>query len=80
MLQAGHYFPQGSYKAIMYDPICVHAQCVSCNKWRHGNLAVYAEKLIDKYGLPAFQALCARSRMKDKQWSRQAREKLLEIS
>ena len=62
----------------MYDPICVHAQCVSCNKWRQGNLAVYAEKLIDKYRLPAFQALCARSRL-SKQWSRQEKQKLLDI-
>lgn len=78
MMQAGHYHPQGSYKNIMYDPMGVHAQCVSCNKWRHGNLAVYAEKLIDRYGLSAFQALCNRSRM-SRQWSRQDRQKLLDI-
>ena len=28
-------------------PMGVHAQCVSCNKWPHGNLAVYAERLLD---------------------------------
>lgn len=77
-MQAGHYKPQGSFKSVIYDPKNCHAQCVSCNKWRHGNLNVYAEKLVRKYGKQEFLALCERAK-KEKQWTKAERAKLLEI-
>lgn len=75
-MQAGHFYPQGSKKSVMYDPRNVHAQCVGCNKWKHGNLTVYAEALIDKYGLQEFKELARLSRV-SRPWSRPEREKLL---
>jgi hypothetical protein len=41
-MHAGHYKPQGIYNSIKYDPLNVRPQCVSCNKWLHGNLGAYA--------------------------------------
>ena len=34
-----------------------HCQCVACNLFRSGNLAVYAQKLIEKYGVEIIKEL-----------------------
>lgn len=50
-MDAGHFIPAGrSNPAIYFHEKNVHCQCKSCNKWKHGNLSVYAERLIIKYG------------------------------
>jgi len=45
--QAGHYIHKD---CLDYHPINIHCQCVACNKWRHGNSGIYAEKLIKLFG------------------------------
>lgn len=65
---AGHYKPEGLYKAVQFDLFNINAQCRGCNRYRHGNLGLYAERLIEKYGIEEFNALVERSR-KTKSWT-----------
>ena len=55
-LQAGHFF----HGLLDFDEININAQCSQCNKWKHGNLAVYSNYLIEKYGVDEFRALDGR--------------------
>lgn len=38
---AGHYFSSGGHKAVTFNEDNVHAQCVTCNRYKHGNLLEY---------------------------------------
>lgn len=64
---AGHFIPQSAYSDTMFDKFNVHCQCVRCNKWKHGNLGVYALKLVEKYGKKKLKELIKR-RDKIKKW------------
>ena len=72
---AGHFIPQGGHQSVMFDPVNVNAQCVSCNLWRHGNLHEYSVRLIKQHGLDEFNALSERGR----QLKKFTKEELLEI-
>jgi 5-methylcytosine-specific restriction endonuclease McrA len=52
---AGHYVPQSKGNALRYDERNVHAQCISCNSFRRGNLAPYALRLEKDYGAGILQ-------------------------
>ena len=54
---AAHYIHRNS---LDYDPINIHACCPRCNRFLHGNLGVYAERLIAEYGEEAIQNLRCR--------------------
>ncbi len=47
---AGHFIPKTKGLGIYFDVRNVNAQCQSCNRWKHGNLAPYALALTRKYG------------------------------
>jgi 5-methylcytosine-specific restriction endonuclease McrA len=47
---AGHYVPQSKGNALRYDERNVHAQCISCNSFKRGNLVPYALRLERDYG------------------------------
>jgi hypothetical protein len=49
-----------------FDSMNVNCQCVTCNKWKHGNLGIYAVNLIKKYGQEAVDDLILRSNQVDK--------------
>ena len=51
---AGHYIHKN---CLDYNFMNIHCQCVACNKWKHGNLGVYAEKMIFRYGQEAVEGL-----------------------
>jgi hypothetical protein len=38
---AGHYFSMGGHKSVTFNEDNVHAQCVTCNRYKHGNLLEY---------------------------------------
>lgn len=44
-----------------YDEMNVHRCCSRCNLWLHGNLGIYAIKLIEKYGKKKVDDLIHRS-------------------
>lgn len=48
-LQAGHYV-DGRTNSILFDEECVHAQCIQCNQFKHGNKSEYRKAIIDLYG------------------------------
>ncbi len=50
---AGHFW----HGLLDFDEININGQCVRCNKWLSGNLAVYSTYLINKYGTKAFKKL-----------------------
>ena len=54
---AGHFYSMGGHKAVTFDEDNVHAQCVTCNRYRHGHLIAYRENLIKRIGLSKFEEL-----------------------
>lgn len=52
-LQAGHFY----HGVLDFDEMNINAQCSQCNKWNHGNLAVYSVYLLRKYGQEKFEDL-----------------------
>lgn len=56
-MQAGHF----KHGVLDFDEINIHGQCVRCNKYLSGNLSVYAERLIYRYGVEEFRSLCTRA-------------------
>jgi len=55
--QAGHF----KHNRLDFDEMNVHCSCAYCNLYLHGNLGVYAVKLIDKYGRKKFDDLVFRA-------------------
>ena len=47
---AGHYYPAGKYENLRFDTDNIHAQCVKCNYYEHGNQIEYRKNLIKKIG------------------------------
>lgn len=47
---AGHYHNANNHWAVRFDERNVHAQCVQCNRDRHGNLINYRNGLILRIG------------------------------
>lgn len=54
---AGHFWSAGGHSSVRFHPDNVHAQCVSCNQYKHGNLIAYREALISKIGVHNFVLL-----------------------
>jgi len=50
---AGHFW----HNVLDFDEENIHGQCVRCNKWLSGNLAVYAVNLLKLIGKKKFEAL-----------------------
>ncbi len=48
--QAGHYFPVKGFSALRYDERNVNLQCAYCNRYQHGNQAMYRIGLVKRYG------------------------------
>ena len=61
-VDAGHYIPKTAGNSIYFDEQNVHAQCTGCNRFRHGNLSLYALALRQKYGNDILEILDARRR------------------
>lgn len=53
IMQAGHFW----HGVLDFDEENIHCQCVRCNKWLSGNLAVYGLRLLNELGLKKFKAL-----------------------
>lgn len=50
---AGHFW----HNVLDFDEENIHGQCVHCNKWLSGNLAVYSVNLLREIGKKRFEAL-----------------------
>lgn len=56
-MDAGHYVPRSKGNALYFDERNVNTQCTSCNRFKHGNLAIYALKLEERYEAGIIQEL-----------------------
>jgi hypothetical protein len=66
---AGHYIPAGVCQlspALYFSEKNVNCQCTSCNRFKHGNLYVYALQLVRKYGADVILELDALKRLHTK--------------
>jgi|TARA_R110000851_G_scaffold19340_1_gene59682 hypothetical protein len=54
---ASHFFSAGMNPVVRFNPDNVHLSCRKCNYFLAGNLIPYRENLIEKIGLPRFEAL-----------------------
>jgi hypothetical protein len=52
-MDAGHRFHSCSIH--LFDPRFVRCQFTGCNRFKHGNLGVYEQKLIAEFGLEIMQ-------------------------
>lgn len=48
---AGHFHPVSTSPSIRFNEDNVHAQCVNCNRDKHGNLHEYRFRLINRIGI-----------------------------
>lgn len=68
---AGHYYPLGSFSGVRFDEINVNGQDVPCNCGDYGNLEMYRQGLINKWGLKAVEELDERAKVtKVYRWQR----------
>lgn len=47
---ASHFYAAGSYTGLKFNELNVHAACVSCNRFKHGNIHEYRKRLVDRIG------------------------------
>jgi len=60
-LQAGHFISRGN-NAVRYDEMNARPQCVACNIFKHGNIAIFAANLLEEYGEEKFKELMERGK------------------
>lgn len=65
-LHCGHYI----HNRLDYELNNLRPQCPPCNKWKHGNLGVYGERLIKEIGLREVEKMRAYSYKKGNDYSR----------
>ena len=53
--EAGHF--RHDNNATRFSEVFVNLQCGTCNRWKSGNLGVYALKLIEEHGLKTVREL-----------------------
>lgn len=74
---AGHWIPKSTGGAALYfHEKNVNPQCTGCNRFRHGNLTVYAVRLQQKYGPRILTEL---DKLRGQQWDRRELERLLTL-
>jgi len=71
--QGGHF----KHNRLDFDEMNLNCQCSGCNHYRSGNLSVYAERLIDKYGVKKFKDLCFRANNQSNKFSRDELEQII---
>lgn len=57
---AGHYFSTGAFPNLRFEEDNCHGQSVHDNRDKHGNLAEYLPRLIERIGQERFDALVAK--------------------
>ena len=84
---AGHFRQASGYLNTFWDEHNVNCQCISCNLFLSGNLAIYSIKLREKYGENIDKELIKKSlkikqgytRQELKQIAKEYREKIEQI-
>lgn len=76
-LAAGHAIEKRGHAGIYFDLDCLRGQCLRCNKYLHGNHAVFANKLLNEIGEERFKKMHQRSQI-SKVYSKADLEKIAE--
>ena len=63
---AGHFYSAGGNPSVRFDEDNCFAQCVHCNRDKHGNLLEYAERLPERIGVERFERLKEKRNKTDK--------------
>lgn len=66
-MNAGHFVGR-QYRVTVFDERNCHPQCVFCNSHRNGNLSVYHERMVKKYGPLVVEQLTS-SKQESRKWS-----------
>ncbi len=56
-IQAGHFYSVGHFDGLRFNTDNIHAQCIKCNYYLHGNLINYRKNLINKIGIKRVEEL-----------------------
>jgi hypothetical protein len=75
---AGHYFSMGGHKSVTFDEDNVHAQCVTCNQYKHGNLINYQIGIQKRIGADKLLELHAKAH-EVKKWTKQELNEIIKI-
>jgi hypothetical protein len=75
---AGHYFSMGGHKAVTFDEDNVHAQCVTCNRYKHGNLLEYQIGIEQRIGAAKLVELQGRAHL-EKRWGVDELKEIIKI-
>lgn len=62
-LCAGHAIEKRGHAGIYFDLDCLRGQCYRCNRYLHGNHAIFAEKLLREIGEDRFKEMHQRSQI-----------------
>jgi len=73
---AGHYWSDGGYSGTRYDFDNLRICCVSCNKFKSGNLAEYGYRLKKELGDDNFERLYMNAHFV-KRWTKEERKAIL---
>jgi hypothetical protein len=75
---ASHYYPVGMYSGVRFDEDNVHASCISCNTYKHGNLHEYRLGLLERIGKERLELLDHKARIyKLRKWHSSELEELI---
>ena len=75
---AGHFWNKQNHSNVTYNELNVHAQCVTCNQHKHGNLINYRDNLIEKIGIDKYNELQDLSKI-TKKWSKEELQAIIDI-
>ena len=73
--QCGHYVSR-RYNSLRFDSRNCHCQCAGCNVFKHGNMDIYALRLIRKYGSNILEDLNG-DKLKSKKFTASELEELI---
>jgi len=76
---AGHFFSAGGHGSVRFDLNNIHAQCVYCNQYEHGNLFNYHKELLNRIGSEQFNKLEQRSKGVHKHDKEELKEMIIEF-
>jgi hypothetical protein len=75
---AGHFWSAGGHSSVRFNENNVHAQCVSCNQHKHGNLLIYRDGLLSKIGVTKYEELQAIAH-ETRKWDKEELKELIAL-
>lgn len=70
---AGHFKSAGEYPMLRFDEVNINGQCQQCNYFKSGNLQLYTESIIKKWGRAEYnriQMMASYNKRAPKKWTK----------